>query len=77
VDQLPTIFGRVMRARREAADLSQEALAAATGLSKNYIGMLERGERNATLEVVRRLARALGTTMTSLVSATERKLPTK
>ena len=74
VDDLPHFFGAVVRARRHAAGLSQEALAVAAGLDRTYISMLERGERTPSLGTVLLLARALGTSMTSLVSATERKL---
>lgn len=74
VDELPQLFGDVIRARREAAGLSQEALADAANLHRTYISMLERGERTPSLGTVLLLARALNTTMTLLVSATERKL---
>ena len=64
----------MVRARRQAAGLSQEALAVAAGLDRTYISMLERGERTPSLGTVLLLARALNTSMTSLVSATERKM---
>jgi transcriptional regulator with XRE-family HTH domain len=51
--------------------MSQEALAQAASLHRNYIGMLERGERSPTLLVVQRLAVALGTTMVSLIQEYE------
>jgi transcriptional regulator with XRE-family HTH domain len=52
-------FGCVIRRERVAAGLSQEQLAERAGLHPTYIGMIERGVRNATLEVAARLARAL------------------
>jgi transcriptional regulator with XRE-family HTH domain len=67
-------FGEVLRARREAAGLSQEALASATKLHRVYISLLERGERAPSLTTVLRLATALDTTMSSLLIATERRL---
>jgi transcriptional regulator with XRE-family HTH domain len=39
--------------------LSQEQLAEKAGLHSTYIGQLERGEKNATLESVEKVARAL------------------
>lgn len=66
-------FGRIVRDRRRRAGLSQEALAEAAGLHRNYIGMLERGERSPTLLVVERLAAALGIAMTSLIEEYERE----
>ena len=70
-DSLETRFGSLVRRRREAAGLTQEQLGELTNLSRNYIGMVERGETNATLRVLEGLARALGTTMASLVQELE------
>lgn len=64
-------FGVVVRQRREAAGLSQEALADASGLHRTYISLLERGQRNPSLEVISALARGLDTTMASLVGAVD------
>jgi transcriptional regulator with XRE-family HTH domain len=64
-------FGEVLRRRREAADLSQEALAAEAGLHRNYVGLLERGKRIPSILVVEKLAAALGTTMASLMRSVE------
>lgn len=52
-------FGQIVRHFREVAGLSQEALAAAAGIHRTYIGGIERGERNPTLVMIHRLARAL------------------
>jgi transcriptional regulator with XRE-family HTH domain len=68
---LHTRFGQAVRRRREAAGLSQEELAERAGLSRNYVGMVERGESNPTLLVLHGLAAALGTTMTALVREVE------
>jgi transcriptional regulator with XRE-family HTH domain len=65
-------FGVVVRQRREAAGMSQEALADAAGLHRTYISLLERGQRNPSLEVIGALARGLDTTMGALVAALER-----
>lgn len=49
-------FGEQLRARRDAAGLTQEDLAHAAGLHTTYIGQIERGERNLTYKNVLRLA---------------------
>jgi transcriptional regulator with XRE-family HTH domain len=61
----------VVRRRREAADVSQEALADRAGLHRTYVSLLERGLRNPSLVVIEKLATALDTSMTSLVGEVE------
>jgi transcriptional regulator with XRE-family HTH domain len=56
---LSKTFGRNVRRVRKERDLSQEALADEVGLAVTYVGQIERGSRNPTLEIVERLARAL------------------
>lgn len=68
---LPRKFGRIVRRRREAAGVSQEALADRAGLHRTYISLLERGLRNPSLTVISKLAKALGTSMTALVGELE------
>lgn len=60
-------LGRGLRAMRERADLSQEAFADLLGIHRTYIGGLERGERNVTLQTVERLAGRLGVTPLALL----------
>jgi transcriptional regulator with XRE-family HTH domain len=52
---------------RRAKGLSQEALAEKAELHRNYVGGIERGERNVGLRNIVRLARALGVTTSDLV----------
>ncbi len=51
--------------------MSQEKLGEHTNLTRNYIGMLERGESNPTLLVLQSLATALDTTMATLIGELE------
>ena len=55
--QLP--FGETVREMRLALDLSQEMLAELTGLHRTYIGSVERGERNISLQNIVSIAHAL------------------
>jgi transcriptional regulator with XRE-family HTH domain len=54
------IVGLNLKRRRLAAGLSQEELAARSGLDRTYISGLERFRRNPTVIVLYELASALG-----------------
>lgn len=58
-DQLKAL-GQAVRARREALEMSQEALADAAQMDRAHMGKIERGERNVTLLNLLKIAGALG-----------------
>lgn len=53
-------FGEKVREERLKRGLSQEELAAKAGVHRTYIGMIERAEKNITLENIQKIAHALG-----------------
>jgi transcriptional regulator with XRE-family HTH domain len=55
------LFGKRVRELRKAKKLSQLQLADKVGVDRSYVGLLERGERNPSLEVIAEIAKALGT----------------
>ena len=52
-------FGKKLKSLRIDRDLTQLELAEILDMSPNFIGMIERGERNTTVENVFKIARAL------------------
>ena len=62
-DDLQRAIGRRVRELRTAAGLSQERLAEHAGLHRNYIGSIERGERDVGVGSLARIAAALRTSL--------------
>ncbi|MBE9231551.1 helix-turn-helix transcriptional regulator [Cuspidothrix issatschenkoi LEGE 03284] len=61
-------LGEYIRTIRKAQALSQEQLAELSGLHRNYIGGVERGERNVALLNIIRIAHALGMSPSELLT---------
>lgn len=61
--ELSKDVGQVVRQLRQEQGLSQEALADLCNLHRTYIGSIERGEKNITVETAKKLADALGTSL--------------
>ena len=57
-----------LRKFRAERSLSQEALADLAGIHRNYLGGIERCERNVGIDNLEKLAKALGVALTKLVT---------
>jgi transcriptional regulator with XRE-family HTH domain len=61
-------FATNLRQRRQNAGLSQEEMAARAGLHRTYIGSVERGERNISVDNMEQLATALSLDILDLLA---------
>jgi transcriptional regulator with XRE-family HTH domain len=68
---LPSL-GRVLADVRRERGLTQEELGHRTGVHRNYIGGIERGERNPTVETIAVLADELKVSLGELFSRADR-----
>ncbi len=64
--KLSAKFGEVIRELRNERNLSQEELAGRADVHRTYIGMIERGEKNITIENIQKLAKALNVSLKSI-----------
>ena len=60
-------FGKLLRAKRNSLGISQEELAFQSGLHRTYVGSVERGERNLSLENIFVFAKALACKPSDLI----------
>ncbi|NOH19474.1 helix-turn-helix domain-containing protein [Vibrio cyclitrophicus] len=63
-------FGKKLREIRKLKGISQDKLALIAGIDRSYMGRIERGEVNITLEKVYELAEALECNITELLPFT-------
>ncbi len=57
---LREVLARNLRRMRNASGMSQEELADRADINRNYVGMLERSEHAATVDMLEKLAAVLG-----------------
>jgi len=66
-------LGRAVRRLRAQADYSQESFAAAAGIHRTYMGLVERGRVAATIVTLEKIADALGMAPSELLTEAERE----
>jgi transcriptional regulator with XRE-family HTH domain len=54
------LFGRNVRTLRRLRDMSQEVLADLAGIYRSHVTLIERGEINFTVDVMEKIAHAMG-----------------
>ena len=66
MSDITKIIGKRIRNYRTASGLSQEKLAELSGCHPTYIGQIERGEKNATVESIEKIVAALHISLSTL-----------
>ena len=64
-------FGTMLRRLRKQALLSQEQLGFEAGLERNFISMLELGQRQPTLTTIEKISAALKMNASELIAQVE------
>jgi len=67
MDRLAKALGERIRMQRKACRISQDALALACDIDRSYVGRIERGEVNITVEKLFRIAGELACEPSSLL----------
>ena len=71
-DLRPALGTRIKELRKRL-EISQEELASRAGMHWTYLSDLERGRQTPTLDIVNRLARALGVTLAEFFSTFDQR----
>ncbi len=61
-------FGKHLKELRNKENLTQQEFASKSGLHRNYIGMIERGERNPSLINLEIIARTFNISLSELMN---------
>lgn len=69
----PIAFGTVIRDERRKRGLSQDGLASLCGMSRAYVGEIERGKVNVSLSTLEALARGLNLSLAEVIESYERQ----
>lgn len=67
------MLGDEIRKARLAVNLTQEKLAFKADISRNYVSLLELNQKSPTVDVLLRIARALGIRASALIASIEEK----
>lgn len=73
MSEIAKSVGQRIRNYRNQLGLSQEKLAELSGCHPTYIGQIERGEKNATLESIEKISSALNVSLSKLFEKLDSK----
>ena len=72
-DRIVTLVAARLKAERERQGLSLQQLGAMSGVSRQAIGMIEKGQRTPSLAICLRIADALGMRLGNVLNSATRK----
>ena len=73
VQEILAALGQRVRELRKKKGFSQEAFADVTGVHRTWMGAVERGERNLSFHNLVLISKALGITLSQLLSGLEKR----
>ena len=76
MQSLQTRLGKRIRELRSQKGFSQESFADHCALHRTYMGGIERGEHNLTMNTVLTISKGLGITMSELLAGMEKETET-
>ncbi len=74
VNEIPAVFGRILREERKRQAFSQEQLALRAEVDRTFVSQIERGLRQPTLTTLFKLSKVLKLRPSALVERMERSL---
>ena len=73
MSDIAKVVGQRIKRHRISLGLSQEKLAELAGCHPTYVGQLERGEKNATIESIERISSAMSISLSRLFEKLEER----
>lgn len=67
------MLGRILKETRQAAGLTQEALALAAGVDRSYVSQLERDIKSPTIQMLFRLCESLKVRPSTVIARLEQE----
>ncbi|WP_291329778.1 helix-turn-helix transcriptional regulator [Desulfovibrio sp. UCD-KL4C] len=77
MSDLQNVFGEHLKSLRKSKGLTQDELVELCGLSVQYLGDVERGKANATINVLGKIGQALGVSTAELFDTAEFQVSTE
>lgn len=71
MDNLQLYIGQTIVQTRKEKNISQESLALTADIDRHYMSDIENGRRNISVDILEKIARALGTSGSAILAEAE------